>query len=313
KNSANVKIIYSVKNPTNPQGNNLNNNISKKEINTLATNTANYIAKNKIAPTYTTSSVGKIQYQTVIYGFAKVLSFIKIQKVFPNYLTLNIKSTDTINNYIPVYSQSNPENSNPPNNNTNTPNKSVNSTNNTNNNNNTNTNTNSGTTIKLPLDSRVSTAYKGESLANYLKASPNCQSNDPTIINLAKSITAKSRNNGEKAVAIFNWVRDNVRYDYYYNTRKGAKGTLATRLGNCVDHTHLLIALCRSVGIAAKYINGAATFNSGTRYGHVWAQILVDRVWYVADAIGDRNSLGIINNWNTNTYSVSGYYHSISF
>lgn len=62
---------------------------------------------------------------------------------------------------------------------TNTGNIMTNSGVNPNSNNNKNTNANSGITVKLPVDSRVSTVYKGESLANYLKTSPNCQSNDP--------------------------------------------------------------------------------------------------------------------------------------
>ncbi|MGL4670080.1 MAG: transglutaminase-like domain-containing protein [Methanobacteriaceae archaeon] len=290
KKYSSVKIIHSVKNPTNPHGTSLNKNISKKEINTIATNTANYISKNKIAPNYAINSFGKIQYQTLVYGFAKVLTVIKTKKTFPNYVNWNVKSTHSMNKYLPIYPQI-----------TNVNKISYNSS------------ESIEEIIKLSIDSRINSPYKGESLVAYLKAATNCQSNDTAIINLAKNITAKSKTNKEKAVAIFNWVRDNIKYDYYYNTRKGAKGTLSSRIGNCVDQTHLLIALCRSVGIATKYVHGEATFSSGNTYGHVWAQILVDKVWYVADTIGTKNSLSVINNWNINTHKIYGYYSSINF
>ena len=71
---------------------------------------------------------------------------------------------------------------------------------------------------------------------------------------------------------------------------------------NCVDHAHLVIALCRAAGIPARYVHGQnCVFSSGLVTGHVWAQILVDGTWKVADATSKRNSLGNIVNWFTNT------------
>ena len=134
-----------------------------------------------------------------------------------------------------------------------------------------------------------------------------------SISALAKSLTANLTSDHDKAVKIFNWVRDNISYSFYYNTKYGASGTLQSRTGNCVDTTHLLIALARSVGIKARYVHGTCQFSSGTWYGHVWAQLFINGKWTVADAISYRNTLGVIKNWNTATYKLNGIYNTLPF
>ena len=117
----------------------------------------------------------------------------------------------------------------------------------------------------------------------------------------------------EKALAIFNYVRDQVSYSFYYDTAYGATGTLSRGYGNCVDQAHLVIALARAAGIPARYEHGTCVFSSGSTYGHVWAQILVDNVWVVADPTSSRNSFGVVNNWYTSSYSHHAYYSSLPF
>ena len=150
-------------------------------------------------------------------------------------------------------------------------------------------------------------------LQQYLAATANCQVNDPKIKALAASITAGKVTAYDKAVAIFNWVRDNIGYSFYYNTKYGAVGTLNARTGNCVDTSHLVIALSRAVGLPAMYVHGTCQFTSGSWYGHVWARIWVDGKWYAADGTSSRNTFGVVNNWNTATYTLKGTYASLPF
>ncbi|WP_414468481.1 pseudomurein-binding repeat-containing protein [Methanobacterium sp. ACI-7] len=150
-------------------------------------------------------------------------------------------------------------------------------------------------------------------LQSYLAATANCQVNDPRIKALAASITAGKTTAYGKAVAIFNWVRDNLSYSFYYNTKYGAVGALNARTGNCVDTSHLVIALSRAAGLPAKYVHGTCQFTSGSWYGHVWARIWVDGKWYAADATSSRNTFGVVNNWNTATYTLKGTYASLPF
>lgn len=148
---------------------------------------------------------------------------------------------------------------------------------------------------------------------NYLKETKNSQSTDISIVTLAKTITNGTGSSYDKAVKIFEWVRDNLEYSFYYNTKYGAAKTVITKSGNCVDHSHLLVALARAAGIPARYVHGSCTFNSGNDYGHVWTQLLIDNIWYDADATSSKNKLGVINNWNTKTAIIKGSYIELPF
>ncbi len=161
--------------------------------------------------------------------------------------------------------------------------------------------------------SSVSTVPIPADLQQYLQATTNCQVNDPKIKALAASITSGKSSTYDKAVAIFNWVRDNIGYSFYYNTKYGAVGTLNAKTGNCVDTSHLLIALERAAGIPARYEHVNAQFTSGNWYGHVIAQVWVNGKWYNADATSSSNSFGVINNWNTATATYYGTYATLPF
>ncbi|MCE5213726.1 MAG: transglutaminase family protein, partial [Methanobacterium sp.] len=81
---------------------------------------------------------------------------------------------------------------------------------------------------------------------------------------------------------------------------------------NCCDTTNLLVALTRAAGIPARYEHGECTFSDGV-FGHVWAQVYVNGNWYRADAISDRNSFGVINNWDTSNWTLIGIYAELPF
>ncbi len=150
-------------------------------------------------------------------------------------------------------------------------------------------------------------------LDKYLKATKNCQVDASSIKSIVNTVTKGLTSVKDKATAIYNYVRDNLDYSFYYNTKYGATGALSAKKGNCVDHSHLLVAMFRTADIPARYVHGTCTFSSGSTYGHVWAQVLVDGQWTVADATSSRNSLGSIANWNTKTFSVSEITNEISF
>ncbi len=150
-------------------------------------------------------------------------------------------------------------------------------------------------------------------LAPYLKASTNCQVDNSKIKTLVDSLTKGLTTDLQKATAIYNYVRDTISYSFYYDTKYGAVGTLNAKTGNCVDHSHLLVAMFRTADIPARYVHGKCTFSSGSTYGHVWAQVLVDGQWKVADATSSRNSLGKVANWNTNSFTLKSITSGISF
>ena len=164
----------------------------------------------------------------------------------------------------------------------------------------------SGTTSSLNSKNTIS------NLASYLAASTNCQVNNDKIKQLVTKLTSGLTSEKSKATAIYNYVRDAISYSFYYDTRYGAVGTLNAGTGNCVDHSHLLVAMYRTAGLPARYVHGTCTFSSGT-YGHVWTQVLIGDTWIVSDATSARNSFGNVVNWNPGSYSLHGYYASIDF
>ena len=220
-----------------------------------------FINTNGILPNYATSSLGKLNYKSLIYTFSKVLAFYNTNSRLPTYVTVKpwskvgTSDTSTSNSSTPVPA----------------------------------------------------------SLQQYLKSTTNCPVTNSQIQALAKSITSGKSSTYTKSTAIFNWVRDNIGYSFYYNTKYGAVGVLSSKTANCVDTSHLLIALERAAGIPARYEHVYAKFSSGTWYGHVIAQVWVNGKWYYADASSSRNTFGVINNWNTTTATVYGTYTSISF
>ena len=150
-------------------------------------------------------------------------------------------------------------------------------------------------------------------LRQYLKSSWHCKVGNAKIKALVKTLTKGLTNRVDKAKAIFNYVRDTLDYDLYYNTRYGAAATLKNKKGNCVDHSHLLVAMYRTAGFKARYVHGVCHFNSGHTYGHVWTQVLIGKTWVCADATSYGNSLGKISNWNTKSYKIHAKYRSLPF
>ena len=168
--------------------------------------------------------------------------------------------------------------------------------------------------IKLIPKSILNSKYKGESLKKYLSSSTNCQVKNANIKKLAESLTKNCKNNLQKAKKIFNWVRDNIAYEKYPNTSKGAAKLLVSKKGNCVDQAHLTVALARSAGIPARYVNANnCKFSTGYTSGHVWAEFLIEDTWVAGDTTSCRNSFGVVKNWNIKNYKLLGKYSSISF
>lgn len=124
-------------------------------------------------------------------------------------------------------------------------------------------------------------------------------SNSASINALASSLTRGKTSQYAKGASVFNWVKNNVRYKFYYNTKYGANGTLRYRVGNCADKAHLVVALARSAGLPARYVHAQAHFRSGHVYGHYWAQIKANGRWYTADTTSRMNSFGVARNWNS--------------
>jgi len=255
KNGVNMPIsLKSVNGPTTPTESIKNGNLTEANYLDLAQRVKAFMDANGSIPKHATTALGEIKYESLVYLFAKILSFEDKNNRLPSYVSVNSWSTVT-----------------------------------------------AAGTSSDPVPA---------SLQKYLASTANAQVTNAKIKALAASITAGKTTTYAKAAAIFNWVRNNLSYSFYYNTKYGAVGALNARTGNCVDTAHLIVALERAAGIPAKYVHGTVRFPSGSVYGHVWAQVYVNGKWYTADGTSSRNTFGSMVG---SVLAIKGYYASLPF
>ena len=243
------------------------------------TRVINYIKSKGAAPAYVESGDKKIGYIEYTFGFAKILDFYtNNQNQLPNYNRFYSSE---------IYGEEKQGE------------QGGSST----------TACVSGISFKAGINEK----NNGKSYSKYLKPGGTCASND-AIKKIANKLASGKKTTCAKAKAIMNYVAQHIEYENYSNTKYKATGTLQRGAGNCCDHANLIVSMCRVLNIPARYSHGQnCLFNSGKRYGHVWAQILVDDIWYVADATSKYNSLGVIKNWNINHFSSLHQYDYLPF
>jgi hypothetical protein len=128
---------------------------------------------------------------------------------------------------------------------------------------------------KLPYNTAVSrprTRVQGpppESLE--LGATPLIQSDDPRILALAREIAAGSDNPTEVARRLNIWVYKNLEKDITLSV-PSALQVLASRSGDCNEHTVLYVALARALGLPARTAVGLVHVR-GSFYYHAWPEV----------------------------------------
>ncbi len=117
----------------------------------------------------------------------------------------------------------------------------------------------------------------------YLAPTKHIESNNEKVIELSRKIVEGKNTDLEKVKAIYEWVADNIKYDYkkYSNHQKnnydnnyGALVTLETNKGVCYDYSTLVAALGRAAQLETKVIEGEGITN-GFRGLHAWNEIYI--------------------------------------
>ena len=90
------------------------------------------------------------------------------------------------------------------------------------------------------------------------------------IVKQANSIISGAKSDNAKAKAIWKWMRNNIKYNQYACTKKGALGTLNKRAGNCADQTHLYMSLAGSVGLKVRCNHIKGHFYPETKLNGKW-------------------------------------------
>ena len=198
--------------------------LNKSDYLALANKLINFSINENSIPKNISTSEGLVSPDLYIFGLSKALDFYRINNRLPNYVTFNAEDVNG------------------------TPGSDVNKR---------------GNTAQYKKGLNEVQALTSAQLAQYLSSSGNDALNS-AIRSLANDLTAGKSTVWAKAEAIFNWVRDNVKYEYYANTKYKATGTLSNKRGNCCDHANLIVALCRAADIPARYSHGKnCKFSSG--------------------------------------------------
>jgi transglutaminase-like putative cysteine protease len=120
-------------------------------------------------------------------------------------------------------------------------------------------------------------------VVRYLMPSRNCPSD--RFLPFANSEFGHLRD-GEKVVAIRNWVSSNVTYTPgTSSSATTAVDTFLERRGVCRDFAHLFIVLARASGIPARYASVYATGVQPQDF-HAVAQVYLSGEWHLIDPAG---------------------------
>jgi len=92
--------------------------------------------------------------------------------------------------------------------------------------------------------------------ASYLSPEPERQSDDPSLVSLARDITKDSQYAHEAANKILSWMADNLTFDASISVPTDALSALRYKKAYCVGYSNLAVALLRAAGIPARVAHG---------------------------------------------------------
>lgn len=152
--------------------------------------------------------------------------------------------------------------------------------------------------VQLRVDlmmAEQSNASRESSLSKYLQDEKHIETENTEIQKVAAKISLGLQGQ-DAAVKIGRWVSDHITYCGYVRNDRGALHALRTGSGDCTEHMHLFVALCRAAGIPARgvagYICERSRVLSPVDY-HNWAEVYLDGRWIIVDPqkrIFDRNT-----------------------
>ena len=127
----------------------------------------------------------------------------------------------------------------------------------------------------LPGDAAFRSRFAAE-----LAAEPLLQSGSPGIARLAARLGAGTRDPRLVAERINRWLYDSLAKEITFGVPNAAQ-VLASRKGDCNEHTQLYLALARAAGIPARSAAGLA-YVRGKFYYHAWPEVYLGR-WVAVD------------------------------
>jgi hypothetical protein len=106
----------------------------------------------------------------------------------------------------------------------------------------------------------------------------------PTIVALAKTITADATSDYKRAKLIYRYVAKQMTYDVnkFHNNSfawdDGALKSLQIKKGVCQDYVFLTLSLLRALDIRSRFVEGVAGGQN-----HAWVEVRIDDRWLIMD------------------------------
>jgi transglutaminase-like putative cysteine protease len=148
--------------------------------------------------------------------------------------------------------------------------------------------------LKIRLPQEINESYSKQldeissDLLVYTTADEYWEVDDTTINTLSHDLTYDKTSVQEKVKAIYNYVVDNIEYDYDKlkrqqnrepSDRYGAIQTNALKKGVCEDYSDLFVTLCRASGIPAIVVEGFSYERDGQfpqeKTAHSWVEAYI--------------------------------------
>lgn len=162
------------------------------------------------------------------------------------------------------------------------------------------------TVISPVYENNITKYEKSKSVSTALKNTYSVCSQESSIQELAKSITNMCTTEYDKALAIHDWVCENIYYDadsITGNTNNApyvASDVLEKKRAVCLGYANLYAALCRAVSIPCNVVTGyalGATDTSDSQWteasinskeaNHAWNEVYIDNRWVIVDTTWD--------------------------
>jgi hypothetical protein len=120
---------------------------------------------------------------------------------------------------------------------------------------------------------------ESEEYLRYTRSEPWIEITDD-IRKKARETASGVKNPYHRALKVFDWILDNMVYEYPDPAHRGAAKSFASLKGDCGEFSFVFCAMCRSLGIPARTV----TCMWLTDAGHNWAEILLPGYgWVPAD------------------------------
>ena len=124
-------------------------------------------------------------------------------------------------------------------------------------------------------------------------ASPFIEANEPSIVSAARSVAGSEKNVWKAAKLLNQWVHEAITNKGFDTGFASARQTLDSRKGDCTEHSVLMAALARSLGIPAKAVVGLAAVDDGFYY-HMWTEVWVGE-WIPLDPTFNETRLNALH------------------